>query len=157
MTSGIAAARYSVEMPLGYLIEYPATSLAGDFTRDNVLDAADVDLLATQTATGYYNAAFDLTGDGELDFSDRMAWVEQARDTTFGDANLDGKFDSDDLVQVFISGEYEDGVPLNSTWVEGDWSGDFEFDTHDILIAFQSGDYRLDAQLQPYRSLSHRP
>ncbi len=140
---------YSADMPLGYVIEYPSATLLGDFTKDNVLDAADVDLLTTQTLSGEYDPFFDLTGDGQLDFSDRRAWVEGARNTTFGDSNLDGRFDSEDLVQVFISNEYEDNVAANSTWGEGDWSGDFEFDSGDFVVAFQFGKYERDAAASP--------
>ena len=35
--------------------------------------------------------------------------------TVVGDANLDGTFDSNDLVTLFMVAEYEDGTPLNST------------------------------------------
>jgi hypothetical protein len=62
-----------------------------------------------------------------------------------GDANVDGLFNSQDLVQVFQAGEYEDGIAGNSTWNEGDWNGDLEFDTSDLVSAFQSGRYELAA------------
>ena len=42
----------------------------------------------------------------------------------FGDANLDGAFDSGDLVQIFATGEYEDDQSGNSTWADGDWNCD---------------------------------
>ncbi len=58
-----------------------------------------------------------------------------------GDANLDGVFNSADLVAVFAMGQYEDLIPLNSTWVSGDWNGDGEFDTSDLVLAFQEGRY----------------
>ncbi|MCA9215413.1 MAG: tandem-95 repeat protein, partial [Planctomycetales bacterium] len=44
-----------------------------------------------------------------------------------GDSNYDGVFDSGDLVLVMQAGEYEDGIPNNSTWEEGDWNGDGDF------------------------------
>ena len=62
-----------------------------------------------------------------------------------GDANLDGSFDSTDLVVVFQAGEYEDEVTGNSTWEEGDWNGDSEFDSGDLVRAFQAGHYELAA------------
>lgn len=62
-----------------------------------------------------------------------------------GDANLDRRFDSSDLVRVFQSGEYEDAIAGNSTWSEGDWNGDQEFDTSDLVFAFQSGSYLAGA------------
>ncbi len=61
--------------------------------------------------------------------------------TSPGDANLDGVFDSADLVQIFIGGEYEDGTPGNSGWSTGDWDGDGEFTSSDLVQAFGSGSY----------------
>lgn len=58
-----------------------------------------------------------------------------------GDANGDRTFDSNDLIQVFQSGEYEDDLSGNSTWAEGDWNGDGEFDSSDMIAAFQTGNY----------------
>ena len=56
-----------------------------------------------------------------------------------GDANNDGRFDSQDFVQVFQVGEYSDNVVANSTFAEGDWNGDNEFDSGDLVFAFQNG------------------
>ncbi|MCA9213377.1 MAG: CotH kinase family protein, partial [Planctomycetales bacterium] len=53
-----------------------------------------------------------------------------------GDANHDGLFNSQDLVQIFQAAEYEDDVPGNSTWEEGDWDGDGDFTTSDLVFAF---------------------
>ena len=65
--------------------------------------------------------------------------------TTAGDANLDGAFNSNDLIQVFQGGEYEDDQPLNSGWATGDWDGDGEFISADLIVAFQAGRYELDS------------
>ena len=58
-----------------------------------------------------------------------------------GDSNLDGEFNSTDLVEVFNASEYEDNLPLNSTWSDGDWNGDGDFDTSDLVFAFNVGGY----------------
>jgi hypothetical protein len=58
-----------------------------------------------------------------------------------GDANIDGVFDSGDLVHVFQVGEYEDAIAGNSTWSDGDWTNDNEFDSNDLVRAFQDGRY----------------
>ena len=42
---------------------------------------------------------------------------------------------------MFAAGEYEDGVPHNSGWAEGDFNCDGEFDSADIIKAMQSGGY----------------
>jgi hypothetical protein len=54
----------------------------------------------------------------------------------YGDSNLDGRFDSADLISVFSQGEYEDDEVGNSSWQEGDWNGDGEFNTSDLVEAF---------------------
>ncbi|MCA9172511.1 MAG: dockerin type I repeat-containing protein [Planctomycetales bacterium] len=61
--------------------------------------------------------------------------------TWFGDANLDGEFNSTDLVVVFQAGVYEDSVLLNAGWSTGDWNGDGEFNSSDLVTAFQTGGY----------------
>lgn len=58
-----------------------------------------------------------------------------------GDSNGDGRFDSNDLVQIFQTNEYEDELIGNSTWADGDWNGDGEFNTQDLILAFQEGRY----------------
>ena len=63
-----------------------------------------------------------------------------------GDANLDGRFDSSDLVRVFQAGEYEDSNRRNSSWADGDWNGDREFTTGDIVLAFMYGNYQRAAK-----------
>jgi hypothetical protein len=59
----------------------------------------------------------------------------------FGDANVDGKVNSSDLVQVFQAGQYEDDLSFNSTWSTGDWNADGDFTTSDLVVAFQDGGY----------------
>ena len=61
-----------------------------------------------------------------------------------GDANLDGLFNSSDLVAVFSVGEYEDMIANNSDWADGDWNADHEFDSGDLIAAFQTGAFERD-------------
>jgi hypothetical protein len=84
----------------------------------------------------------DLDDDGDVDLNDRTMWVHDVKQTTFGDSNLDGRFDSRDLVAVFTAGEYEDGEAMNSTWYTGDWNLDAEFSSKDLVLAFQDGGYQ---------------
>jgi len=63
----------------------------------------------------------------------------------YGDANMDGFFNSSDLVQVFQAGEYEDGIAENSYWTTGDWNGDGDFGSADLVVAFQAGQYEAEA------------
>jgi hypothetical protein len=58
-----------------------------------------------------------------------------------GDANLDGKFNSSDLVLVFQTGKYENTAAGIPGWQDGDWNGDGLFGTSDLVFAFQQGTY----------------
>ena len=114
-------------------IRLDALTIRGDFNNDGVLDAADIDLLRGN------DPSFDLTGDGLVNRDDREYWVHELADTYSGDANLDGEFNSSDLVDVFEAGKYEQDVAAN--WSEGDWDGDGYFGTGDLVAAFEEGGY----------------
>lgn len=58
-----------------------------------------------------------------------------------GDSNLNGIFNSSDLLLVFQAGGYEDEVAGNARWETGDWNGDGEFNSSDLVFVFQSGMY----------------
>ena len=84
---------------------------------------------------------------GTVDRGDLDDLVSNILGTTVGDANLNGVFDSSDMVQVFQVGEYEDGIPGNSTWAEGDWDCDGDFTSSDMVLAFQRGGYARASQV----------
>ena len=117
-----------------------ASPLKGDFNADQRIDAVDVDLLCAQL--GSDDNSFDLNADGEVTPADHEFLIRSVLNSDFGDASLDGRFDSSDLVLVFRAGEYEDALANNSGWRDGDWNCDGEFDTGDLVHAFQAGGYR---------------
>ncbi len=114
---------------------------AGDFDGDGLLTAADIDELSEAVRLGSVDLKYDLDANQTVDDQDRTVWVKQLRRTYFGDADLNGEFNTNDFVAVLQSGQYEDGVPRNSGWATGDWSGDAEFDTADLVRALQDGGY----------------
>jgi hypothetical protein len=118
-----------------------AELLVGDFDVDGSLTFTDVDKLTSVIRSGSIDARFDVSKDGKTDSIDRSQWVHNIKHTYFGDANLDGEFNSQDLISVFQTGQYEDGTAGNSTWATGDWNGDGEFDSGDFVLAFQDGGY----------------
>jgi len=83
----------------------------------------------------------DLNLDGSVTEIDRDLLVEVEFNTYYGDANLDGQFDSSDFVTMFVAGQYEDGILENSNWSTGDFNGDKEFNSSDFVLAFQGGGY----------------
>ena len=113
----------------------------GDFDDDANLTQADIDWLADEIIVGNYARAFDLNFDGRVDLTDHYTWVKELRRTWFGDADLNGEFDSSDLITVLAAGQYEDTVELNSTWSTGDWNADGDFNSADLVWALTDGGY----------------
>ena len=58
-----------------------------------------------------------------------------------GDANLDGEFNSGDLVGVFAANKFDTGE--TAAWSQGDWNGDRRFNSSDLVAAFQDGGYEM--------------
>ena len=122
-------------------VSFSSPSIRGDYNGNGTLEAEDIDILTGAIQAGINPPGFDLNGDGVLDGTDREVWVNEIRNTYFGDSNLDGEFNSSDFVFVFSAGQYEDDVDGNSTWESGDWNGDGEFSSTDFVLAFQSDAY----------------
>jgi hypothetical protein len=64
-----------------------------------------------------------------------------------GDANLDGEFNSADMVQVFVRGKYEKETAAG--WDDGDWNFDQVFTSGDMVVAFIEGAYEKGVRLPP--------
>lgn len=102
-----------------------------------------IDTLA-RPVFGFDTFFLDYTEDGVVDAADRMFLINNILKTTLGDSNLDGMFDSSDLVAVFQAGHYEDVAIGNSGWATGDWDGDLDFTSSDLVAAFRTGSYEAD-------------
>jgi uncharacterized protein YjbI with pentapeptide repeats len=126
----------------------------GDINADNVLALVDIDTLTNKMCgrrshpRWLPDLMFDLNTDGEIDQEDHRIWVKDLVHTWFGDANLDGLFESGDFVQVFVVGKYEAGwidwvgtVHNGAGWAEGDWDGNGFFDRGDLDTAQADGGY----------------
>ena len=111
----------------------------GDFNFDGIVDSADIDLLTTGMMEN--DAAFDLDGDNDADFDDRLVLVKDIIGTWIGDANLDGEFNSSDFVVVFAANGFEGQV--STKWGTGDFNGDGIFSSSDFVVAFTDGGYEL--------------
>ena len=132
------------------------TDLIGDFSSNKRLDADDMDILSRQTRNSVANPNFDLNGDSAVSQADREFWLHDLAKSWYGDANLDGRFDTADFLQVFAAAEYNDLPANNSTWATGDWNGDGDFGTGDLIVAFQDGGYETDP-VGAGRALNHLP
>ncbi len=100
-----------------------------------------IDSLSRVLREGRTWSLFDLNDDGRFTRDDRNHLIREVFRTYLGDSNLDGLFDSSDLVDVFQANEYEDDLEGNSVWATGDWTGDADFGSGDLVAAFQEGGY----------------
>ncbi len=121
-----------------------APLMEADFNGDGEIGLADLDLIncwvGSEEKANPYHAPMDLNQDRQLDRADVDEMVGFLR-TTYGDANYDGSFTSEDIVQLYQHAEYEDDILHNSTWATGDFNGDREFDSLDIIYAFENSVY----------------
>lgn len=126
---------------------------AGEFWAGLLSDVRLYDQALTPDEVGIVFAGGDPLGpadplaplnDGSLtDPQERLNYVHDVLNTWMGDSNVDGEFNSSDLVLVFGAAEYEDTTPLNSRWETGDWNGDMEFNSSDLVAAFSDGGYEI--------------
>ena len=133
LAAGLVPCRHQVQ----------SAEVNADFNGDGRVDDQDIDLVARAIQSG--DLQYDMTNDGAVDVGDIEFIVQTVLNTTIGDSNLDGVFNSRDFVLVFQAGEYEDDATANSTWRDGDWNGDLEFSTSDLVFAFQKGGYVASA------------
>ena len=126
-----------VALPL-YLLS--TAKLPCDLNGDRVCDCADIDLLTLAIGEGRDGALYDLNQDNVVDPEDREFLLKDLMHVPYGDSNLDGVFDSSDIVLVFKAGHYNDpNVDGVLSYCEGDWNGDGIFDSSDLVLAFQGG------------------
>jgi len=121
--------------------------VVGDVDGDGRLSAQDIDLLAEAIRHASEDPTFDINHDGMVSAGDHTSWVHEPSfaNTYFGDATLDGEFNSADLIAVFQAGKYE--LDVDAGWAEGDWSGDQRFGSSDLIGAFQDGGYELGPRI----------
>jgi hypothetical protein len=139
-----------------------------DLNLDNVINGKDIDFLVA--ATDWYETNggvaaiiihqrlnFSTTGSPsdtnslvhvvihtaqqKVYYGDVRKYIETKLLSEVGDANLDGRFTSLDLVYVFGNGEYQDGIEDNSGFSEGDFDGDGDFTAIDLDFASYWGSY----------------
>jgi len=136
---------------------YDPTTQRGDFNGDGLVNEVDINLLFVQLRSDDPDPSYDLTDDGLVNEADRDEMIFSILDSTYGDADLNTFFDSNDFVLVFQAGEYEDNIVGNSRWETGDWDGDGEFSSDDFVLAFQTGDYETAGARAASPSLSLQP
>ena len=132
----------TIQVPTDWhVLTLVAPAVLGDFDADGSLTAVDIDLLSAEIQAKTNSSIFDLTGEGTVNAADHKTWIESKHiaNTWFGDANLDGEFNSGDLVFVFSAGLYESNT--DAGWRQGDWNADGLFNSSDFVAAFSGGGY----------------
>lgn len=81
----------------------------------------------------------DFNGDGAATVDDLNVLAMEFLGTRFGDVNLDNRFDSSDLVDLFASGRYETDVEAD--WYQGDTNCDQRFDSEDLVHIWTLGGF----------------
>ncbi len=130
--------RRSDVFPSVELVDDLAPGIEGDYNANGALDSGDLDLNAS-VGIANRDLSYDLNEDGVVNTADRIAWVNGLKNTWMGDADLNGVFDSSDLVKVFSAAKYESGQA--ATWDQGDWDGDMTFNSGDLVAAFSNAGY----------------
>ena len=120
--------------------------LFGDIDLTDTLDVADIDALTRTIASGQYDDGADMNLDGQVDRIDLDVWVVDLIGTWYGDTNVDGVFDSTDVIQAFAAGKFEQDEAAR--WSDGDWNGDGRFNSSDMILAFQDGGYGMGRRAQ---------
>jgi hypothetical protein len=143
--SGVSSGEYRVVLsdPEPVFWSGPLTIEAnGENLSIDILDPQyDIDSLSRTLREQRSWSYFDLNADGLFTEQDRSFLIESVYNTYLGDANLDGEFNSGDLVDVLAAGQYEDDLLANSTWATGDFDGDREVTTADLIVALAAGGY----------------
>jgi hypothetical protein len=116
-----------------------SASVPGDFNGDGLLTTVDIDDLTGQSAAGTHPVAYDLNTDALVNEGDVNVWVKDLFNSWIGDADLNGEFNSSDLVTVLASGTYEADVA--AVWSTGDFNGDGRANSSDLVAALADGGY----------------
>lgn len=133
--------RLNLEIESIAIVDRGEMLVPGDYNGDNELGVIDLERLVRAAVDGPAPAWFDANQDGTVNLDDASYWVTDLKNTYFGDANLDGEFNSSDLVQVFSVGKHE--TDNDATWSDGDWNFDGQVSSADFVVAFIDGGYEL--------------
>ena len=111
-----------------------------DVNDDGFFDAHDLNAICSAIAAGNAEPVYDVNQDNAVDRLD-VEYLLSELGSDIADVNLDGRFDSADLVTIFSAGQYDRGASIEVTWTTGDWNCDGVFDSSDLVAAMQVGHY----------------
>ncbi len=129
LAANTAAEVGSAVPPLRPDAEVQMVTMAGDLNDDGTADAHDIDMLALAIRTSDNSSMFDLDGNDRVDWGDMDTLVTKIIGVNFGDSNLDGDVNIEDL-SSWMSNRFEAG----RGWSGGDFNGDGLVDVSDFGI-----------------------
>ena len=98
------------------------------------INVEDIDRFCGHLRLNDLPLMFDLDGDRAVGDDDLRVLVKDILGSVPGDADLNGRFDSEDFVAVFTAGQFNRDTPTAS-WATGDWNCDGVFDNEDLIVA----------------------
>jgi len=105
---------------------------------ESPLTARDLIMVTREVASGRARGELDHDSSSGVD-TDELIQFLQSEDVSVGDADLDGVFNSSDLVALFQLDYFE--TSAEADWSTGDFNGDRRFSTKDLVMAFVAGDF----------------
>ena len=122
---GNTAASWKAALPSPAVVDF--STVPGDLTGDGIVASDDIDALYSAINAGLTDSRYDLDGSSTVDSEDVTYLVETILGTSFGDADLDGKVDAQDLNAIGVNWQ-NDGT----LWASGDFTGDGSTDAMDL-------------------------
>ncbi|MEM7315028.1 MAG: hypothetical protein AAF497_17920 [Planctomycetota bacterium] len=113
-------------VPATLMLDYSILEI-GDFDGSGELDSPDIDAITRAMLDNTYDVDLDLDGNGVIDQEDRRIWVEDLKETFFGDANLDQVVYFSDF-NIWNGNKFTDDY----RWGSGNFNGDEVVDTSDF-------------------------
>ncbi|MCA9213654.1 MAG: hypothetical protein KDB27_11340 [Planctomycetales bacterium] len=123
-------------------------ALACDINRDGSCSGLDFDEIAAAVRSQNQDPKYDVyfaDRKFRVGAEDREFWITNLAMTHYGDSNIDGQFNSSDLVAVFRASKFETNEAAG--WEQGDWNGDGLFTTSDLVRAFEADAYEKPVRL----------
>ncbi len=123
-----ASTSWNASLPTPGTIDFSRVP-AGDFTGDDTVGAADIDVLFDAVNADSLVSFYDIDTDGTVDYDDVRHAVETILATGLGDANLDGSVDGEDF-RIWQTHRFT----ACTGWAAGDFNGDGLTDVSDFNI-----------------------
>jgi hypothetical protein len=121
-------ANWSGQLPSPGVVNF-AVTISGDLNGDQLVSAADIDMLLDAVRRGNISRHFDLNNSGTVDSSDVTFLLQDVLGTRIGDANLDGSVDASDF-NIWNQNRFGHC----SSWATGDFNGDGSADVSDFNL-----------------------